>query len=154
MHTGYLTRGGLLLGTLLIATVSACAHGTVPWMTSGGDVMVAPSAETLIGTEWTLTELGGHGVLDYAEATLRFPEFDNVAGNGSCNRFTGTVEMSGETFNVSPLATTRRVCPAPIMAQEIKYLQALEDADRIVMDGTDLLIYTPVSEYPLHFVRR
>ncbi|MCK6555004.1 META domain-containing protein [Candidatus Binatia bacterium] len=137
------------IGVALAATLSACA--SAPWAPPGSGVLVAPG--DLVGTEWELQNLGGHAVVDFAEATLTFPEEGKIAGNGSCNRFVGTVKIEGETIKVGPLAATRRVCHPSVMAQEIKYLKSLEDGERIVTDGSTLLIFTTDKEHPLRFSR-
>jgi len=139
--------GRVTLAALLGTTVAACSYG--PWVVAGPHVLIAPG--NLVGTEWVLDEVGGHHVVDYAQGTLTFPATGTIAGNGSCNRFTGTVEISGETIKVGPLAASRKVCPPSIMAQEIKYLRALEDSDRIVMDGAYLLLFANDVEHPLRF---
>lgn len=149
MRTGDSMLGRIMFGAVLVTTLSACVHGRLPWMAAGGEILLPPG--NLVGTEWVLEDLGGHGVIDLAEATLAFPEPGRVTGNGSCNRFTGSVEITGEALEVGPLAASRRVCPPSVMAQEIKYLKALEDGDRIVRDGPYLLIFNTDVEHPLRF---
>lgn len=115
---------------------------------SGG----APSG--LWGTAWRLEDLGGAGVLDRVEATLEFTEAGKVAGSGSCNRFFGTVEISGASIKFSPLGSTRMACVEAVMNQEGKYLKALQDAERYARDGSALLIYGKGLEQPLRFERK
>jgi len=106
----------------------------------------------LSGTAWRLEDLGGAGVLDRVEATLGFPEAGKVAGSGSCNRFFGTVEISGESIRFGPLGSTRMACVEAVGIQEGKYLKALQDAERFRLDGSTLLIYSKGMEKPLRFV--
>ena len=113
--------------------------------------MTAPAAQSLLGTEWLLEDLGGRGVLDRVEATLAFPEAGRVTGNGSCNRFTGSVEIGGGTIRFWQVASTRRACVPAVMDQEAKYLKALEGAERFAMEGPWLLIYSKGLEKPLRF---
>ncbi len=108
----------------------------------------------LAGTGWRLEDLGGAGVLDRVEATLEFPEEGRAAGNGSCNRFFGTVEMKGETISFGPLASTRMACAEATSNQEAKYLEALQSAERFTLDGSTLSIYSKGMEKPLRFVRK
>jgi heat shock protein HslJ len=49
----------------------------------------------LSSSEWLLQDLGGSGVLANIQTPLTFPEAGKVAGNGSCNRFFGPVQISG-----------------------------------------------------------
>lgn len=113
---------------------------------SGGD------AGGLAGTAWRLEDLGGAGVLDRVEATLEFPEAGKVAGSGSCNRFFGAVQISGESIKISPLGSTRMSCVEAVMNQEGKYLKALQDAERFTRDGSALLIYCKGMAKPLRFM--
>jgi heat shock protein HslJ len=111
-------------------------------------------AGDLVATAWRLEDLGGAGVLDRVEATLEFPDAGKVAGSGSCNRFFGTVEISGESIKISPLGSTRMACAEAVMNQEGKYLKALQDAERFTRDGSTLLIYCKGMAKPLRFIRK
>ena len=111
-------------------------------------------APDLLNTEWLLEDLAGKGVLDRAQATLAFPGPNKVAGKGSCNRFFGGVEIKGETIKFSGLASTRMACLSPAVSnQEQNYLKALEGAEKIVIDGPYLLIYSKGLEKPLRFTQ-
>jgi hypothetical protein len=45
-------------------------------------------------------------------------ERGRVAGKGSCNRFIGTVEITGTSLALRPLGTTRMACAESVMTQE------------------------------------
>ncbi len=143
-----------LVGALLPLIVAGCGpyHGTpssrtarVPGRTP------APTAE-LVGTRWTLEDLGGAGVIDEARATIEFPEPGKVAGSGSCNRFFGTVAIDGNAIAISPLGTTRMACAEAVAMQEVNYMRALQSAERYVLQGTALLIYVRGMQSPLRFI--
>jgi heat shock protein HslJ len=108
---------------------------------------------SLIGSEWLLEDLAGSGMMDGIQATLTFPETGKIAGNGSCNRFFGSAEISGDTIKLGPLASTRMACPDPVMNQEMKYLAALQAAERFEWKDPNLLIYCKGFEKPLRFTR-
>jgi heat shock protein HslJ len=114
----------------------------------------AASTTALAGGEWLLEDLAGGGVLDRVQATLAFLEGARVAGNGSCNRFTGSVEIRGESVKFGRLASTRKACPPAIMDQEAKYLKALEAAERLEVSGPYLLVHCKGYDKPLRFTRR
>lgn len=118
---------------------------------TGASAMATPG---LNGTAWRLEDLSGAGVLDRVEATLEFTEVGKVAGSGSCNRFVGTVEISGESMKFGPLGSTRMSCAEAIMNQEAKYLSVLQDAERFTLDESILLIYSKGMEKPLRFIRK
>ena len=100
-----------------------------------------------------LEDLGGAGVIDNSMATLEFPESGKVAGRGSCNRFFGSVEISGESIKFGQLGSTRMACPEAVMNQESRYFQALEAAERYTRNGDELLVYAQGFDKPLRFTR-
>ena len=114
----------------------------------------APTASfSLTGSEWLLEDLAGAGVIDNIQATLTFPEAGKVAGNGSCNRFFGPAEVTGDSLKLGPLASTRMMCPEPVSNQETKYMAALQAAERFEWKAPYLLIYCKGHDKPLRFTR-
>ena len=114
----------------------------------------APAAAiNLVGTEWLLEDLAGSGVIDKVQATLAFPEAGKLAGNGSCNRFFGLAEISGEIIKLRPLGSTQMACPQAVMNQEAKYLKALQAADRFEWKEPYLLVFCKGLGKPLRFTR-
>jgi heat shock protein HslJ len=97
--------------------------------------------------------VAGTGPLEGVEATLEFPERGRVADKASCNRFFGAVEITGESLTVRPLGSTRMACAEPVIAQEGKYLKALQAAERYSLAGDVLLIYSAGTDRPLRFTR-
>ena len=112
------------------------------------------AAFDLSGSEWLLEDLGGVAVLDKVQATVAFPESGKTAGNGTCNRFFGSVEIHGDAIHFGPLASSRMACPEELMNQETKYLQALQSAERFEWKDPYLLIYSKGVEKPLRFSRK
>src|SRR5262249_28319828 len=108
---------------------------------------------TLVGTDWVLEDLAGNGIVGNARPTLSFPEAGKVTGNGLCNRFFGTSEISGTSLRFTGLGSTRMACPEPIMNQETNYLNALQAAERFEWKDPYLLIYAGGKDKPLRFTR-
>jgi len=109
---------------------------------------------SLAGTEWVLRDLAGTPALATPQATLAFPEAGRVAGSGSCNRFTGSVEISGSNLKFGPLASTRMACmDNGVSDQEDRYFKALGAATRYALENGDLLIYCEGYAKPLRFSR-
>jgi heat shock protein HslJ len=109
---------------------------------------------SLPGTEWVLTDLAGTPALPGGKATLAFPEAGRVAGNGSCNRFTGSVTITGDQLKMGPLASTRMACmDDAVSQQEDKYLKALGAANRYSYQDPYLLIYADGFDKALRFTR-
>jgi heat shock protein HslJ len=120
-------RGGRVIALVALALLAACAQGP---STGGG----AP--ETLEGSRWKLATI--NGARPVADATLEFFEPGRVAGAASCNRFTGSVTISGATLAFGPFAVTRMLCEPPIMAQEEAYLAALGTGGAFTRKGDTL----------------
>lgn len=79
-----------------------------------------------VGTNWVLTEMGGKRPPAGVEATLRVDSTFRASGMAGCNTFSSNMYPGREqTILGSPPALTRRSCPAPVMAFERAYLQAL-----------------------------
>ena len=120
---------------------------------------VAPPASSnapaLSGSSWRLEDLAGTPAVSGVDATIDFIAGDRVAGNASCNRFTGTVKVSGTSIAFGPLASTRMACMSePANAQETAYLKALSEAERFVLEGTSLQIFSKGQANPLKFARK
>jgi heat shock protein HslJ len=109
---------------------------------------------SLVGTEWMLADLAGTPAIANSRASLAFPEAGRVAGNGSCNRFSGSVTITGDTLKFGPLASTRMACvDSGVSAQEDAYLKALGAANRYEYRDPDLRIYATGYDKPLRFTR-
>jgi heat shock protein HslJ len=112
----------------------------------------AASPAKLTGTQWSLEDLAGKPVIANSRATLTFPEDGKVAGNGSCNRFTGSVDVNRNTIKFGPLAATRMMCDADSSKQESEYLKALAGAETYeVQNRLTLYLYMQGREKPLRF---
>jgi heat shock protein HslJ len=127
----------------------SCASSNKP----AGNVPKADTNFSLPGTDWVLSDLAGTPALPGGKATLSFPEVGRVAGNASCNRFTGTMLVTADTIKMGPLATTRMACAdSDVNKQEETYLKALEAATRFSHQYPYLLIYADGYEKPLRFL--
>jgi putative lipoprotein len=156
----YAVRATIRSGNRLLYTTNTAA----PVITRGNPTQVplmlvqasgtaaTPRAE-LWGTSWRLADLQGSPALQGVEATLEFPERGKVAGKGSCNRFFGTANVSGDSLTLSKMGATLMACVGPGMEQEGRYLKALGAARRYSLEGDTLLIYTAGSDRPLLFTR-
>lgn len=119
---------------------------------AAGDV--GTGTRPLTGTAWVLEDLGGTAVLDRAQPTLEFADSGKVAGNGSCNRFFGSVQLSGDSISFGPLGTTKMACADSVGRQEATYLKALQDAERLQLDDRTLLIFSKGLTRPLRFTKK
>ena len=116
------------------------------------DTPGAPSS--LHGTTWRLVDLSGKPALSDVSATLSFPELGRLAGTGSCNRFFGSVKLTGDAMEIAGVGSTKMACPEPIMGQERTYLEALQAATRYAIEGNTLSIWVKGNDKPLRFTRQ
>jgi heat shock protein HslJ len=127
----------------MIGAIVACAHAA----------QSNEAGNPLTGSRWQLQMLGPTAVLESAKPTLEFAPSDRVSGMGSCNRFNGTVTVSGKSITFGPLATTRMACADPINRQEATYFKALTEAEWFLIHDATLTVYTKAMDQPLVFVR-
>ena len=93
----------------------------------------APDRPTPHG-KWLAESIRGGGVIDNLQSTIEIAEDGMVSGNGGCNGFGGKATMTGDKISFGPLAATKMACPPAIMDQEGKFLAALGDARRWMID--------------------
>jgi heat shock protein HslJ len=153
--TRFSARAAIGLATVIPLVLAVGCASQPPAPTERGAAAASASPTTLVGTSWRLEDLGGVSALAGVEATLEFPEAGKVSGKASCNRFFGTVEVTGQSIKFGPLAATKMACiDDAANAQEKKYLEALQGAERFELDGPALRIYSAGIEQPLRFVRK
>jgi heat shock protein HslJ len=112
----------------------------------------------ITGPAWTLAEIAGVPVIAGSKASLDFLDTGKpncrVSGDGSCNKFSGKAKIAAGTLQFSPLASTKMACSPNISAQEARYLQMLQSAERWEIRDRILFIYSKGSDKPLRFVQQ
>ena len=132
----------LLIILFALLMIVACSH-------TGSS---SRNADALIGTEWVLEDMGGRGVEDRVQSTIIFKTNDRILGWGGCNRYFSGYRFDGQNFDIGPIGSTRRVCPAVVMDQENRFFKALDKANKINREGSYLLIHCDDMEKPLRFM--
>ena len=95
--------------------------------------------ELLLG-EWVVEELDGRGIVDNSRATVTFSEDGTLGGRGSCNSYGGSYALTGEGLTVSQLHSTLMACAQPLMAQERRLFEVLQQAYRFEISDDGALI--------------
>ena len=98
----------------------------------------------LTGLEWIVETIDGVPVAQKSEPTILFLEEGRVAGNDSCNRFTGSFQLTGEGLSFGQMAGTMMACEVPLSRQEMRFLELLQKTHRfeIGLEGR-LILHTP-----------
>ena len=144
-----ITRGHSRSASLVLRPVTK-----TPTVSVAPDATIPSQSAGLSGAVWRLENLAGTPVVPGVDATMEFLAGDRVSGNASCNRFTGTVKVSGTSIAFGPLMVTRMACTSqPANAQETAYLKALDEAERFVLEGASLQIFSKGQAQPLRFAR-
>jgi heat shock protein HslJ len=135
-----MVRTSRWIGTwLLLGVVAACAHHPID------------RSAQLKGTAWQLDVLGERPAMP-PRPMLRFDLNDNISGQASCNRYSASARVVGDSITVGPIAATRMSCGDAIDAQESAYLGRLGKATRFELDGNVLRIYSDTDSAPLQFL--
>ena len=108
----------LLLGMIAAGCASSGALGN--------------ASQQAVGPTWQLVSLGTDAA--GAEATLTFGDDGRVFGTTGCNRYFGTYELASDgALTLTGVGSTRMACPPAEMAQETRFLAALNGARRVVV---------------------
>ncbi len=124
-------------------TMSGMPYPFTVTVTREGETLSGCGGEpaALLAGEWIVEDIGGAGVIDNARATLDFGADGRLSGEGSCNPYTASYTLTGESLDFSPAASGRRACAEAIMEQERRFFAALDSVARfrIADDGALLL---------------
>jgi heat shock protein HslJ len=145
-------RLSFLLSAFLAVFAISCSSTHNPVLSNAAASFHKPPV--LTGAEWLLTDLPGTTVILTSKASFSVLENGHAAGNGSCNRFAGSVEINGSKIKFGPVASTRMACgDEALTAQETQFLKFLSAANRFELHGTFLLLFAEGYDQPLHFSR-
>ncbi len=100
---------------------------------------VAGNSLPLSGRRWVLSEIEGQ-LLSADKPFVEFNEQERrVSGDGGCNRFSGTAEVTGTALKLSRLISTRRACLSEEANRlESNFLTQLERTTRFEIQETTL----------------
>lgn len=101
----------------------------------GGD-----PATLLQGAEWVVEDLRGGGVVDRSRATLTFGADGRVSGNASCNRYSASYSLTGETLKITKPISTKMACAPALMQQEQRFFDLLAQVRRFAIDAAGALV--------------
>jgi heat shock protein HslJ len=101
---------------------------------------------SLAGNDWVVTAYASRedavvSVLLDTRLTALFAADGLLSGSAGCNQYHTTYTTDGTTIALSPIATTRRMCAAEVMAQENAFLAALEETALFQIEGNRLELH-------------
>jgi heat shock protein HslJ/uncharacterized lipoprotein YbaY len=99
-----------------------------------------PMGTALALGDWRVEELGGVPVSGAVEVSMVFvPEDGRVMGRSGCNRFVGRFATDGAQIAFGGIATTMMACEPAAMDIELRFGEALQQADRVAVSSDGLL---------------
>lgn len=132
-----------LVVVLMVFVMAACPQPPAS-ETEGAANVSEP--ESLVGPSWRLTELDGQPSISGGgarEPHLRFSAENRVSGATGCNTLGGGYERSNEQLRFGNLFSTKMACVEEHrMAQETRFMRALEGVDRFVVSGDTLTLFS------------
>jgi len=93
----------------------------------------------VIGAEWVVEDIGGT-LIDRSRATLEFGADGRLAGRASCNAYTTTYSLTGESLTIGATATTMMSCAPSLMEQERRFLEILQRVRTFDVTDTGALV--------------
>lgn len=105
------------------------------------------SVRTIAG-EWTLVTIGGEEVAALLSADDRSPTV-RIGGDGGLSGFAGVNRINGSLdaekllsgrWEIGPMLSTKMAGPEPMMALEGRFLEALQSATAVTLDGGRLTL--------------
>ena len=134
-----LTNGAPSTVNMILQPVSSGPSAS----TSGIEANAETAGSTpLLGTTWTLTELGGHAPVSNSgsnPAQLILDGSQNrYSGSSGCNRLTGTIDRKGDWLNFGAGASTMMACSEPLMKQEQAFTKMLQSVTAYRITGRTL----------------
>lgn len=109
---------------------------------------------SLENTYWQLTELNGQTItkdmLSRESYMMLKSESNRVAGNSSCNTFSGIYNLEeGNQLAFSQIIATRMACPN--MEYESRFLNVMEKTDNYAINGNQLMLHkartSPIAKF-------
>lgn len=89
----------------------------------------------LTGEAWRITSINGEAVIEgETPPTIRFTQAD-IGGSTGCNTYRAGYALTGEEITVNPAETTQMACSDELMAQEETFLSALDQVNRLRVEG-------------------
>jgi heat shock protein HslJ len=93
----------------------------------------------LLQGDWTVIAIGDAEVARDVPVTIGV-EGNRIAGQSGCNRYVGTLSLTGEGLRAGPVGVTRKACTTDRMTTERMFLETLATVDRFDLRDDGMLL--------------
>lgn len=101
--------------------------------------------DLLLGSQWHVVDVDGTQPPRDASVTLNFDTDGRIYGQGGCNRYFGSYNLTGEGISFSQMGLTRMACAEARMDFEVKYVNTLGNVTQISFNEENELLLSTVQ---------
>lgn len=132
----------IVIGTLFAVscggnTSNTTAENTTTAIEAPAATATVITVDDLLGKEYSLTNM-----YEGKEVTIAFSDTNMLGGKSAVNNYFTEFSLDGNKLKLNALGSTKMAGPEEDMAVETEYLQILNGADTISLDGDVLTITT------------
>jgi heat shock protein HslJ/uncharacterized lipoprotein YbaY len=99
----------------------------------------------IVGETWEVTDIQPGGIIDRSRVTMQFGVNGRAAGLGSCNSYSVSYNMDGDSLSFGLVASTMKACIPSLMDQEQRFTDILaaiesyevEESGTLILNGKD-----------------
>ncbi|WP_254442587.1 YbaY family lipoprotein [Ruegeria arenilitoris] len=154
----YVVRATMYQGDKLLMTTDQAYPVITNGAGNSADLVLVQAAgqglASLENSKWTAVGLNGDVLNAERQPQIEFAEGGTFGGTGGCNRFSGQVEISGNSINFPDnMAATLMACPPSIEEVEKQFFDALQKVTTYAVSGNSLVFLDEAGEPVVNFVR-
>jgi heat shock protein HslJ len=98
------------------------------------------SGDDVVGTNWSLTSLGGQPPVEGTVPTLNIGDDGRATGTDGCNNFGGPYTVDGDSLKFGALISTLIACEEAVSAQATAFQKALAETAKFSVAGDTLTL--------------
>ena len=101
--------------------------------------------ERVYQAEW----IGGKPRIHHSHPTLILGQDGRAYGNAGCNHWFAAYSLAADQLSFAQIGSTRKMCPAPLMEQEQRFLDELSRVQRWDFSSQEQLRLWPTEGKPM-----
>lgn len=126
-----------VIGTIFAVSCGQSSNTTTETANASEQNAAVVTVDDLLGKEFALTNM-----YEGKTVTIAFSATNMLGGKAVINNYFGGFTLEGDKIKLSPMASTKMAGPEEDMNAEMEYLQILNGADTIALNGDVLTITT------------